>query len=162
MGTKIWFTKGGLGMRVVLAAGLSGFVMMGTASAAEVVACEAVETSVAFLAEPWEEHTRRFADGDVRLAVLDLVEPAVGAFHLLVLSPPFDIFDQATCQVVSFANGLGYREMSLVGMQAEYGPTQGLILEIPVSTGVEAHDKVTLLLKLNQSTGELRAEDIGT
>ena len=149
-------------MRVVVGACLLGLAMIGAASAAEVHTCDQAESSAAYLAEPWETNTRRFADGDVRLAVLDLVEPAAGAFHLLVLSPPFDDFDHATCQVVSFANDLGYREMSLDGMRVDYDPAQGLIFEIPVSTGAETHDKGALFLTLNQATGELQAEDIGT
>ena len=148
-------------MRMVLGACLSGLVMMGEASAAEVLACDQTETSAAFLAEPWEANTRSFANGDVRLAVLDFVEPAVSAFHLLVLSPPFDDFGHATCQVVSFANEIGYREMLLEGIRVDYDPTQGLIFEIAVSTGAETREKGMLLLTLNQETGELQAEDIG-
>lgn len=132
------------------------------ALAAEVRPCHAAETSALFLAEPWEANTRTFANGDVRLAILDMVEPAAAAFHLLILSPPFDTLGLPTCQVISFDGSTGYREMSLEGLTSSYDPATGLSFQVPMAVGPQPFDEGVLFFSLNQSTGAITAEDIGT
>ena len=60
------------------------------AFAQEVAPCDDYRSSAHALAEPWEASTRVFANGEVRLAIADTIEPAAGAFHLIILSPPYD------------------------------------------------------------------------
>ncbi|CAN0606350.1 unnamed protein product, partial [Ectocarpus sp. 12 AP-2014] len=62
------------------------------------------------LVEPWDapENTRTFANGDVRLAIIDTIEPAAGAFHLIILSPPYDEVGGRQCQVVSTNSSVGF------------------------------------------------------
>ena len=114
------------------------------------------------LAEPWEESTATYAEGKIRVAALDTVEPAGAPFHLLVLSPPADetgMFRQ--CRVVSLSGRTGFRGMDFPARKASYDPVRGLTLAIPV----EVHDPErgdgtprTLTVTIDQSTGRVRGE----
>lgn len=136
-------------------------------AAAEVHDCSGYETRADAIPEPWESHTRTFANGAVRIAVLDTIEPAAAAFHLLVLSPPFDEVGGRQCRVVSFDAGasLGYSSLSLKGLVAGYDPALGLTIEVPVTVFNPVSglfDPGSLFVTINQSTGEVTAEDIGS
>ncbi|KMW60549.1 hypothetical protein AIOL_000711 [Candidatus Rhodobacter oscarellae] len=41
--------------------------------------CDAYQASALALPEPWEAHTRTYSNGAIRVALLDLIEPAAGA-----------------------------------------------------------------------------------
>jgi hypothetical protein len=128
--------------------------------AAEVRPCDGRTESAANLAEPWEAHTRTFANGDVRLAVIDQVEPAAAAFHLLILSPPRDELGIPQCRLVGGGGGLGLAGLSLDGLAAAYDPARGLVWSLPAqlfdpATGGFA--PATLIVTLNQSTGAVTA-----
>jgi hypothetical protein len=40
--------------------------------------------------EPWEDYVSTFSNGAVRVAIIDLVEPSVAAYKLLVMSRPYN------------------------------------------------------------------------
>ena len=110
------------------------------------------------ISEPWLENTRTFANGNVRLARLDTVEPAVGGFHLLILSPPYDELGNRQCKVISLAGTLGFANMWFDQLTASYDPATGLLFGLPV----EIHDQAVgtplpayLGVQLNQATGEI-------
>ena len=63
------------------------------------------------IAEPWEVNTRTYANGAVRVAMLDTIEPGAGALHLLVMAPPYDDLGLRKCDVVSFDGGIGFAGM---------------------------------------------------
>ena len=131
-------------------------------NAADVRACDDVETGAAFIAEPWEANTRTFANGDVRIAIHDHLEPAAAAYVLLVLSPPRDVLGMPTCRVISFEGATGYADMSFDGLQAAYDPTIGLTIDVPIAVGPEAIDQGIIAITLNLATGALDAQDIGS
>ncbi len=113
------------------------------------------------LAEPWEENSRTFANGAVRLALLDTIEPAAVPFHLLVLSPPYDEVGARQCRVVSFDGGLGFGSIAFGRLTASYDPAIGLTFEVPVVIYLpEANFANPSLLRvtLNQATGAVGAE----
>jgi hypothetical protein len=112
------------------------------------------------IVEPWEENSRSFANGNVRLAVLDTIEPAAAAFNILVLSPPFGMMGERQCRIVSLDSGLGFFSATLRGMRAGYDPTIGLNFAIDVQlfnpqTGLGS--PAVLRLTLNQASGEIGA-----
>lgn len=129
------------------------------ALAQEVGPCDS-RASAAHLMEPWEETTRTFAGGRTRIAVLDTIEPALGAFHLLVISPPFDEVGGRQCRVVSYQGTMGFAGMRLDRMDASYNPATGLALAVPVqvpdANGLPAD--ATLHVLLNQGTGAITTE----
>ncbi len=92
------------------------------------------ETTAMAIAEPWEANTRSFAGGDIRIAVIDTWEPALGAYYLMVLFwPGADTeADIRYCSLVS--NGaLGFVSMTLEGMNARYDPARGLVVSVPTT-----------------------------
>lgn len=116
--------------------------------------------SVQSVAEPWEANTRTFAKGQIRLVVLDTIEPAAGAFHLVILHPPRDELGSPMCSMVSAADGLGFGGMELGPAVASYDPALGLTVALPVSlynADTAFFDEGTLSVTINQSTGQVQA-----
>ncbi|MFK7791657.1 MAG: hypothetical protein AB8B88_03195 [Devosiaceae bacterium] len=109
---------------------------------------------------PWEEHTRTFANGDVRITVTDMIEPAAGAYHLVIISPPYDELGAKQCQVVSLDGSLGFARMIPASAQSSYDPATGLTLILP--SGTYNHDtggvnECDLSVTINQATGQITA-----
>jgi hypothetical protein len=116
-------------------------------------------TVAASVAEPWEENTRTFAKGAIRLVVMDTIEPAVAAYHLLVLAPPYSEVGDRSCRLVSFATQ-GFGGINLVAANATYDPAKGLGVRVPVRlyNGETADfDQSTLFITINQATGAVVA-----
>jgi hypothetical protein len=118
------------------------------------------ESSARNLIEPWEDHSKVFAEGDVRLAILDTIEPAVASMHLLVLSPPRGHFGDRQCKTIGIDNGLGFSGIMWDELSAGYDPAVGLVFEVPVSRFdpmTEGFPTSLLSFTLNQSTGDIDA-----
>lgn len=143
-------------IRAAVLAALCGAA--GAAGAAEVVLCEGFRASAENIPEPWEANSRSFANGAVRLALIDTVEPAAGAFHLMILSPPYDELGGRQCRLVGAGAGMGFAGLSFEGLSAAYDPARGLTWTLPV----RHFDPVTagfrdgvLSVTLNQATGQI-------
>ncbi|WP_458791849.1 hypothetical protein [Yoonia sp. MH D7] len=116
------------------------------------------QASAQALVEPWEDNTRLFANGAVRLAALDTIEPAIAAAYLLVLSPPYDEVGGRQCRVIGLTDTMGFASIDFATLTSRYDPAIGLIFDIPVQA-IDANTSLTtmdaLTLTLNQSTGAL-------
>lgn len=125
------------------------------ATAQDVVDCD-WQARADNIAEPWDENTALFANGAVRLAKLDTVEPAMGGYHMLVISPPFDELGFRQCKVITWEQTIGFAGLDFPSLDANYDPARGLVFTIParVAAGDEITD-ATLTFALNQSTGEI-------
>lgn len=131
------------------------------AVAQEIAGCDDYRSGAFALAEPWEANTRLFANGEVRLAVTDTIEPAAGAFHLIILSPPYDELGSRQCALVSSADGIGFAGLNLEGATANYDPATGLRVLIPATRWLQDSDSYAdaiLSVTLDQSTGAITAE----
>ena len=84
------------------------------------------------IAEPWAENTRSFADGKVRIAVMDTGEPAYGAYYLMVMYWAGGENEVRTCDLVSQGE-LGFVGMTLNGMEASYKAGLGLVFKVPTT-----------------------------
>lgn len=129
------------------------------AGAATVVPCNEM-ADVRAVAEPWEANTRTFAKGEIRLVVLDTIEPAAGAFHLVILHPPRDELGSPMCSMVSLAEGLGFSGMNLEPAEASYDPARGLTVTLPISVynaDTAGFDDGTLSVTINQASGQVEA-----
>ncbi len=119
------------------------------------------ETTAMAIAEPWEANSRSFADGDIRIAVMDTWEPALGAYYLMVLfwSGADTEADIRYCSLVS--NGsLGFVSMTLDGLTSRYDPAQGLVLSVPTTFYNPSDDELeegVLEVVLNRKTREVTA-----
>lgn len=142
-------------MRAVLA-----LLMLATPLAAqEVRNCDDLASAQA-IAEPWDKNTLTFANDRVRLAIIDTLEPAAAAFHLMILSPPYDELGARQCKLVGLQGQLGFAGLSFEALGSSYDPTKGLTWEIPATVYDAATGGFTqspLSVTINQSTGEITA-----
>ena len=127
------------------------------ATAQEVYPCDERAWADAIV-EPWEDHTQTYANGDVRVAVLDTIEPALGSYYFLILSPPFDDMGGRHCQMIGFYGGVGFTNIRFETLFAEYKPTRGLEMQMLVRIADPESDftnVANLWVTLNQSNGEV-------
>ena len=149
-----------------IAAALCGLLSLG-ATAQVVADCDWV-ASPANIQEPWAEHTRSFANGAIRVALLDTGgEPACCARHLLIVSPSGNGADEPVyrqCHVASAQAGIGFYDLDVPGIVASYDLTKGLLLSVPVAhwhEGVGAGRPPIaerLEIRINQATGVVAIE----
>lgn len=134
--------------------------------AATVVGAQTVEdcdwrASAEAIAEPWEFNTRSFANGAVRLALADTLEPAAGALHVVVLYPVAEEDGgYRTCKVVSYDSSMGFAGVLFEDMAASYDPALGLlwVMDVQVFDAVTAELEPRILgISLNQATGAVDA-----
>lgn len=137
------------------------------ASQAQVIAeCDWI-ANPANIAEPWDRTTRTFANGNIRVAVLDTGgEPVCCAQHLLILSPSGGgdgpVYRQ--CRVASAQPGSGFYALDVAGIIASYDPTKGLLLSVPLAHwhpgmetgGAPIPDRMEI--RINQATGSVTFE----
>nr|WP_249200695.1 hypothetical protein [Thetidibacter halocola] len=129
------------------------------AAAQEVQDCDDWAAGAQFLAEPWEENTRTFANGAVRVALIDTGEPAAGGYRILVLSPPYSQLGDRQCRMVG-SGGMGFAGVDFAALAARYDPTVGLILTLPATRfngGTGDFEDGILRFTLNQATGAIGA-----
>lgn len=130
------------------------------ATAQTVGQCAPQIVSAQNLVEPWAETTRTFANGAVRLALLDTVEPAAAAFHLMVLSPPYGELGDRQCRLIGWEAGLGYAGITFDALAAGYDPATGLTFDLPVFGFIPATGDVmplALRVAVNQANGDVSA-----
>lgn len=137
---------------------LSGFAVSGVApgvAAQDARECNWI-ASARNIAEPWAENTRLFANGAVRLTKIDTVEPALGAYHLMILSPPYNEVGDRQCRIVSWEGGGGFQAIYFSDLTASYDPARGLLFQMPVRIYQPEYDfanSAILSVQLNQATG---------
>lgn len=110
------------------------------------------------LMEPWDENTRTYSGGRVRIALLDVIEPAAAPFHLLLISPPFDEVGGRQCKLISLIENTGFAAVKFQQIESAYDPSKGLTLRLPVSAPSEDGGMgapMMLAITLNQSTGDV-------
>ncbi|MDO9639515.1 MAG: hypothetical protein Q7J44_13335 [Pseudotabrizicola sp.] len=109
------------------------------------------------IAEPWEDNTATFANGAVRLAVMDVMEPAAAAYHLLILSPPHAELGERQCRVMSAQGSFGFAGLSVLGATATYDPATGLTVTLPAKrwSDGDVFTDTALHVTINQATGAI-------
>lgn len=106
-------------------------VLAGPAVAQEVAPCQG-RADARNVVEPWEGHARSFAGGAVRVALVDLGEPAAGALYLLVLTPPYTAGrGERHCHLVGHARGAGFAAVAFADLVPAADPATGLTLAVP-------------------------------
>ncbi|MDO5612418.1 MAG: hypothetical protein Q4G14_04135 [Paracoccus sp. (in: a-proteobacteria)] len=118
------------------------------------------------IAEPWEQMSASYADGAVRLAQIDSIEPAAASVHLLILSPPYDEAQARQCRVVSLSRAeaggwpAGFYALDFPARSVTYDPAKGLEVTMPAQTSVPETGSgapATLSVTINQATGQITA-----
>ncbi len=137
------------------------FGLAGPMQAQSVNDCDWV-SSARNLVEPWEENSHQFANGAIRVALLDTAEPACCSYHLLVISPHPE-WGQA-CHVISNQAGMGWMWVRYKDLKASYDASKGLRVNIEVehydpSTGTSDPALTERIgVRINQATGEVTLE----
>lgn len=110
------------------------------------------------IVEPWEDHTTTFANGNVRLALMDVTEPAAGSYHILILSPPYDEIGNRQCKTLGASENIGFSGVDWSSLDAGYDPAVGLTFGVDGRI-FDGSDFVPgwLRFTLNQATGAIRA-----
>ena len=131
------------------------------ATAQSIIGCDSWQGQAQAIPESWEENTRLFANGDVRVTVLDTIEPAAGAFYLMIMSPPYDELGGKTCGIVAEGDGqIGFSGMFFQQLGASYDPSVGLTFRVPIERFAPAtggFDPAILAVSVNQATGRYSA-----
>lgn len=127
------------------------------ATAQQVIPCDWIARADAIV-EPWEDHTATFANGKVRLALMDVIEPAAGAYHILILSPPHDELGGRQCRTLGMTSSIGFSGIDWDSLDAGYDPAVGLTFEVHVEVyNGEYSERRNLTFTLNQATGAIGA-----
>lgn len=130
------------------------------AAAQAISACDDWRSSVLGIAEPWEANTKTYADGTVRMVIMDVGEPVAGSYRLLILTPPTDENpDGRQCQVLSFDADLGFAGLSFDGVTDITDPT-GLTVIIPAKRWIAETDTYAdakLSVTVNSTDGAIAA-----
>ncbi len=127
-------------MRLFLGLALSA--LAGVGQAQTVIGCftDSPATQVASLGlipEPWEDHTRTFANGAIRATLVDTIEPVCCGQYLVLTTEDPDEGPQ--CWIVA-DTGFGFAAIGFDRITAADDPTTGLGLTVPVGrlpTGLE-------------------------
>lgn len=115
------------------------------------------------IAEPWEDNAATYSDGAIRIARLDLAEPAGAAVKLLVLSPPHNELGLRQCRVVSPSDGLGFYDIDFAQREASYDPQRGLTIAVPARQYLPESEQggddgwFLLTVTINQQSGDITA-----
>lgn len=151
----------------ILTALLALFLCGQPLSAQEVHPCypEGVDsflTQIPVIAEPWEENTATFANGEVRLAILDTWDPANYPMHLMILyiSPRLVEAEGRACVIISDFQGYGFQTLTLEGMGVNYEASTGLTFKLAGSrydpqTSVVSPGALTVIL--NRASDQVTA-----
>ena len=149
------------GVLQVFAAMVAAVVFSATSAAAQALAdCDDWRSHVLAIAEPWEANTKTYEGGALRLVIMDVGEPVVGSYRLMVLTPPTDENpDGRQCTVMSLDADLGFAGLSFDGVTDFTDPT-GLTVRIPAKRWIAAtdtYDDAVLSVTFNATDGAIAA-----
>ena len=147
----------------VAAAALAGSV--GLAHAQVIQSCDVLNT-IRAVVEPWEEATRSYANGAIRVVHLDTDgEPTCCSSHVAILAPSGeDGLPYRQCKLLSDAEGYrGFLGVRMADIASSYDAAKGLLLTIPVDRydGVQGARKdgpYPVRVRVNQATGAITLE----
>lgn len=143
-------------MRHILIAGLLALTSGAATAQSAVEDCSLWQASARNVPEPWEQYSRTFANGAIRVTLLDTIEPAAGAFYVMVQTPPYDELGGRHCYLLMEENGMGFAGLEFQQIQASYDPADGLTIRIPATLFAPAtggFDPAILAFSINQATG---------
>lgn len=113
------------------------------------------------IVEPWEDNTATFANGAVRITLMDTAEPAAAALYLMVLHPPFDELGLRTCTMVGLDKGMGYGAIYFDALETSYDPARGLMFDVPAVIHLPEQNfqnSARLLVTVNQANGDVTVQ----
>lgn len=137
---------------------LAALLPLSAAAAPATVAPCDERASVENLVEPWADHSATYAEGAIRIALIDTSEPAAAPVHLAIIAPPLNELGLRRCSLVSLAPGSGFYDLDFAARRADYDPGRGLTLTFPAETfdpDTGGGKPATLTVTINQSSGQI-------
>lgn len=114
------------------------------------------------IAEPWEKNTRAFANGSIRVALIDTGgEPVCCSVHLLILAPDKnDELGGRFCRIVGDREALGFAGIDFERMTARYDAGRGLLITFPYQLYVDGLSSKSGVarVRVNVERGTISAE----
>lgn len=118
------------------------------------------------IVEPWENHTRTFANGKIRIAHVDTGgEPVCCSSYLAILAPTGaeEELEGRQCKLLTDGPELsGFNWIHFDSITASYDPGLGLLLSVPLERydlgGTGSTTPATVGIRINQATGEIYSE----
>ena len=119
-------------------------------------------TDMRVVVEPWEENSRTFYNGDVRVSLGDSTEPACCALHVVILMPDQDNeLGERKCVVINRGGGMGFSGVDFKALKSSYDPAIGLTLSFPYSMWNPETSRMgpwkNALIRINLATGDVTA-----
>ena len=106
----------------------------------------------------WQEPTRAYANGNVRLIKIDIEEPACCAVFLMVLYP---VPDQPflNCALIGRDDSFGWADLNLPSAMSDYDPQTGLAITLPVRAfDGDTFQEEQLRVTIDQALGSILVE----
>ncbi|ETA50485.2 hypothetical protein P279_19340 [Rhodobacteraceae bacterium PD-2] len=123
--------------------------------------CYDGRASAVNIPDPVGDYTRYFANGAIRVTLLETPEPAENYAWLMIVSPPRDELGLGQCRLLgAMPPGNGFTGIDFRAMHADYDPASGLTLRMPAqrrAPGSADLSPVTLAVTINQNTGDITA-----
>ena len=132
------------------------------ARAAQIEGCDEVGRA-AFIVEPWEQNSKTFDKGQIRVAYIDTGgEPVCCSGYLLLLVPDREgeTGDRA-CYIIGKKKGVGFAGISFSALSASYDPRKGLLIAFPFTTMKEdgqTAERGIARVRINMATGKMNLE----
>ena len=144
----------------------AGLIALPPLSAEAVIVLECGDLAPAeALIEPWEDTTRSFSNGAIRIAALDLGEPDCCPQHLAVLIPA-NMYGGRACFLVARNRLLpnGWVRVGIDEAEASRDGTPGLRVSVPVYSydpttgGADLASRRVIALRIRQAAGIVELE----
>ncbi|MFL6691275.1 MAG: hypothetical protein ACJ8IR_13995 [Alphaproteobacteria bacterium] len=132
------------------------------AHAAQIEGCHEVGRA-AFIVEPWEQNSKTFYKGQIRVAYIDRGgEPVCCSAYLLILVPDrqSETRDRA-CYVISKKTGIGFAGIGFSDLRTSYDPRKGLLIVFPFTTmkgDGQTTERGMARVRINVATGKVIVE----
>ena len=111
------------------------------------------------IVEPWEENSRQFANGAVRVILTNTNLPENRGQYIVVVSPPYNAAGAPQCRVVGKSSIEGFTKTEFAELESSYDPAIGLVISVPVQRldGDGELLNELLVFTLNQQSGQVAA-----
>jgi hypothetical protein len=150
----------------LLSAGFAATLLLASPTAAQSLRdCDTSEGNARNIYGPYEQTIREFANGDIRLIALDEGPEARGSglsnrgsLHIMVTYPVPDE-PLVGCSLASRDETMGFWRLNMADLEAQYDPSIGLLVSIPVESivGGDMIFREILTITVNRAQGRVAA-----
>lgn len=135
---------------------LPGWAMDPTASSPG-IPCPA-RMGLEIIAEPWEENSASYMDGELRVALLFLLDQH--EYQLALLHGPRTELGTRQCHLIAPGEAMGFQDIDFASHQVANDPEKGLTITVPVllERGETSDDDLwaDFFIQIDPQTGDVR------